>query len=144
MIVLDCCAAVEIARETDEGRALQSLMLTDEKIISSELLYIELASTFRKYVKAGIMDHSQALARMGIALGLVNNFVPLQENYIEAFHQAIVSDHSVYDFLYLTLARRNSATLVSVDKRLNSLCDELGVDRLHEIDWIGLEAEDEN
>lgn len=134
MIVLDSCAAVEIARETDKGKALQSLILKGETVMSSELLYSELGSAFRKYVKMGAMEKEIALARMNVALGFVDVFVAQQENYIEAFHQSLVSNHSVYDMFYLTLARRNAATLVTFDKKLNDLCDELGIDRIHEVE----------
>jgi hypothetical protein len=41
MIVLDCSAAVEIVLETETGRSLRSLMLGEEQVISSSLLYAE-------------------------------------------------------------------------------------------------------
>lgn len=133
MIVLDCCAAVDIVRGTTKGLALKSLLLTDEIVITSELFHAELIYAFQKYVDAALMDKAQALTLIKNATDLVDEFVPLQENYVEAFHQAVVSKHSSYDMLYLTLARRNAATLVTLDKKLNSLCEELGVDHLYEI-----------
>ena len=134
MIVLDCSAAVHIVRKTTEGNALRSLMLKDEKIISSELLPIETASAFGKYVKAGILDKEKALSFVQNAIALVDEYTSIHENYIEAFHESLRLNHSVYDMLYFTLARRNSATLVTLDAKLRELCEEQGVDCIQAID----------
>lgn len=133
MIVLDCCAAVDIVRGTPRGLALKPLLLEGDVIITSELYCAELAHVFQKYVTESMLDKVQALALIENAIELVDEFVPLRENYIEAFHQAVISGHSSYDMFYLTLARRNAALLVTLDKKLSSLCDELGVDCLYEI-----------
>ena len=135
MIVLDCSAAVNIARKTLEGKALHALMLEGETTISSELLPIEAASAFRKYVRANALDEDTAKAYLIATVALVDEFVPIQENYIEAFHESLRLKHSVYDMLYFTLARRNAATLVTLDAKLMGLCDEQGVDCIQEIDF---------
>ena len=41
---------------------------------------------------------------------------------------AIRNDYSSYDMFYLTLARRNGATLFTLDKRLAALCQQLKID----------------
>lgn len=45
----------------------------------------------------------------------------------EAFAEAVRQNHSVYDMFYLTLVRRNDATLFSADKKLVALCGEMGL-----------------
>lgn len=131
MIVLDCSAAVHMARRTPEGNALRSLILEHEKVISTQLYIIELASTFGKYVKQSMVSDTVALAYMVEASNLVDELIPIEENYIEAFHESMRVKHSAYDMLYLTLARRNAATLVTLDTRLMKLCEELGIDCVH-------------
>ena len=133
MIVLDCSAAVNIVRGTVEGDTLKSLILTNEEVISSDLFYIELASAFSKYVKAGFIGADLANTYMQCALRLVDRFVPLVENYVEAFHESIRLNHSVYDLLYLTLARRNAATLLTLDTKLTTLCETQGIDCIHTV-----------
>ena len=51
-----------------------------------------------------------------------------EENAAEAFAEAARQDHSVYDMFYLTLVRRNAATLFSADKKLVALCEEMKLD----------------
>ena len=58
----------------------------------------------------------------------------MEENIDEAFLEAARLDHSVYDLLYLTLARRRAATLFTADRRLVSLCEQTGVDYVREVD----------
>ncbi|MCL2757023.1 MAG: type II toxin-antitoxin system VapC family toxin [Coriobacteriia bacterium] len=135
MIVLDCSAAVHIAQRTLEGNALRSLIVTTDVIISSELLFIESASTYAKYVRSGAFDENTAQKYLQATVSLVERFVPIQENYLEAFHESLRLNHSVYDMLYLTLARRNAATLATFDAKLRALCEQQGVDCIHLIDY---------
>ena len=80
------------------------------------------------------MDNAEAMTLMRDAVALVNTFAPIRENYIEAYHEALRLKHSVYDMLYLTLARRNGATLVTLDEKLMHLCEDHGVDCIHIFD----------
>lgn len=127
MIVLDCSAAVEIARETDMGRDFAGLILQGETIIASDLFRAEVRNTMWKYVRAGMMPEEEARGTIEDALALVDEFVPLSENANEAFAEAVRQNHSVYDMFYLTLVRRNDATLFSADKKLAALCEEMGL-----------------
>ncbi|MCL2826440.1 MAG: type II toxin-antitoxin system VapC family toxin [Eggerthellaceae bacterium] len=133
MIVLDCCAAVDIVRKTPEGNALRMLIVEDEMVVSSGLFPIEAASTMNKLVRVGVLEAPIAALLLRNAVDLVRTFVPITENYIEAFNEGRRLNHSVYDMLYFTLARRNAATLVTLDKRLREICEEQGVDCIHEV-----------
>ena len=128
MIVLDCSAAVEMVRRTPRGMGFEGLMLEGEKIIASELFRAEVCNAFWKYVRAGIVSEQVAERYIEKALDLVDEFVPLEENAAEAFAEAVRQDHSVYDMFYLTLVRRNAATLFSADKKLVALCEEMKLD----------------
>ena len=133
MIVLDCSAAVNIATRTARGDALQSLFLPEEKIIAPDLFHAEAASAMGKYVRSSVLSQKEALEYLEDMIRLVDEFIPMKENYVEAFYESITLDHSVYDMLYLTLARRFRATLVSLDKRLIELCEEQGIDCIHTV-----------
>ena len=94
MIVLDCNAALAMARGTMEGDAFRSLMLRGEEAIAPRFFSVELAN---------------ALWKM-------------------AFSEAVRLNHPVYDMLYFVLARRNAATLFTLDRKLQQLCLDNGVD----------------
>lgn len=134
MIVLDSSAAMGMVRETDEGLAFRSLIYEGEKTIAPELFKAELGNSIWKYLRSGRIEADKASEWLDKGIGLVDEFVPTSDNLGEALFEAARLDHPVYDLLYLTIARRNAATLVTCDKRLNALCDELGVNRIHEVE----------
>lgn len=127
MIVLDSSAAVDIVRETEEGKALVSFMLEGEKVISSNLFFAEVSNAFWKYCRAGIYGEEDAKGRVAKAVGLVDEFQPIEDCYVEAFGEAVRLGHSVYDLFYLVLARRNAAQLFTLDRKLQQLCLDNGV-----------------
>ena len=133
MIVLDCSAAVEMIRDTEKGRAFRMLLLQGEKKIASELFSAEVCNAFWKYVHAGTLSPDDACSYVEKACALVDEFVPIEENAAEAFNEALRHDHSVYDLLYVTLARRNAATLMTADRKLMQLCERMGVDCVAEV-----------
>ena len=71
MIVLDACAIVDMARQTEEGLALQELMLRDEKAISCDIIRAEAASVFRKLTRTEGLSPAQAERYCAEALALV-------------------------------------------------------------------------
>ncbi len=135
MIVIDCCAAVEIAKKTARGNALRTLMMNGEEAIAPDLFACEVANTAWKLCSFGHknIDEGRRLAKS--ALAQVDDLVPTNEYYEEAFTEACRYGHPVYDFFYLLLAKRNNATLFTVDKKLVALCEEMGVNVVAEIDF---------
>ena len=134
MIVLDCCAAVEIVRATPRGLRLRELMLEGEPVVSSELFQAEIRSAFQKYVRAGRAPREVAEQCIENAINLVDDFVPIADNAAEAFRDACREGHSIYDMLYLTLARRFAATLMTSDRKLVDLCERMGIDWVVEVE----------
>lgn len=134
MIILDCSAAVEIAHGTSRGLAFRCLMLKNEKIIASELIKAEVRNAFWKYTRADLLPVEQAETLIEKALGLVDEFVPLEDNAAESFAEAVRQNHPVYDLFYATLARRNAATLITADKRLIALCERMGINCVCEVE----------
>lgn len=127
MIVLDVNAAVALTRGTDEGLALRSLMMTGEEILAPRFYLTELGNIAWKLVRAGVIDEEDAYRLLEHSASLVDRFVPVEEVLAEAVHAAILNEHSVYDMLYLVVARRNAATLFTFDKKLRAVCEANGV-----------------
>jgi predicted nucleic acid-binding protein len=131
MIVLDCNVAVAMLLDAEDSHAFRSLLLVDEEIISSELLLAEIESALGKYVRADRLNYDTALWSLKNLGDIVTRFVDIGENYVEAFREAQRLNHSVYDMIYFTLARRNAATLFTLDRKLLQLCEQEGVDCVH-------------
>ena len=134
MIVLDCSAGMEIALGTDEGRALRTLLLPEEEVIAPSLYSIEAVNVAWKLVHRAVMEKNEAKGLIQDALALPDRLVPADDMLVEAFALAVSLDHSVYDMLYLVLARRNDATLMTGDKRLQALCLDAGVSCITDVD----------
>lgn len=135
MLVLDTSAAVDIVRETEKGIALALLMEeAGESVLACDLFRAEVRNALWKYARAHIVTRQEALDCIDDACGLVDEFVPIEELGDEAFAEALRLNHSVYDMLYLCLARRRGATLLTLDKRLAALCHEAGVNCVEEVE----------
>lgn len=127
MIVLDVNAAVAIVKGIEEGLALRGLILDGETITAPHFFITELGNVAWKYVRAGELSEEGSHYLLERTMGLVNYFVSTEELLIEAIHEAIRNEHPVYDMLYMVLARRNGATLFTLDKRLRQICVANGV-----------------
>ena len=134
MIVLDCCAAVEIAKNTERGKALQMLALDGEEVIAPTLYFYEAASyAWKATVFGGNENGLEGI--VDDMLGLVDRFVGPEEYTREAYSAACRYHHSAYDLFYALLAKRTNATLFTVNGKLASLCEEMGVNVVAVIDF---------
>ena len=127
MMVLDASAAALVAMGAPAGGVFRDALAGDAEVMSSRLLEVEIRNVFWKYVRVGTLATQEAQQRVEAAIDLVDVFVPIEDNVAESLSEAIRCDHSVYDMLYLTIARRTGAVLLTADKRLARLCNELGV-----------------
>ena len=128
IILLDSNAAIEIVLKREKGKALAALVETAEKTVSSEFFRIEAANVIRKYYQGKYIKKDECAKILELAENLVDEFVPIKENYLEAFNEAIRLNYPAYDMLYLTLARRMGATLVTLNRPLNSIAKKEGID----------------
>jgi predicted nucleic acid-binding protein len=128
IVVLDCNAAIEIVLEREKGRRFRQLIESSDKTITSEFFRIEAANVLRKYCKGGYIKKEDCGKLLELSESLIDEFIPISENNTEALHEAIRLDCSAYDMLYLTLARRTGATLITLDKLLNGIAGKEGIE----------------
>lgn len=131
MIVLDCNAAIAVAQGTPEGEALAALMLDGERAIAPQLFVAELTHVVAKYVRGGFLSREEGLRMGRAAFDLVDEFIPVEPFWEEVCAESVRLQHSAYDLFYLTLARRTASTLFTLDKQLQSLCLDNGVECVH-------------
>jgi len=127
-LILDASAGIEIVLEQARATEFSREIELSDGVISSELYRAEVANVIWKYVKAGLLEKDQAKKTLVLAESLVDHFVPISENNEESLIESIRIAHSTYDILYFTLARRNGAKLLSMDKKLKALCVDSGVE----------------
>ena len=128
IVVLDSNAAIEIVLKRDRGMAFRDIIESAEKTVSSEFFRIEVANVIRKYYQGEYIRKADCNKIMELAENLVDEFVPIKENYLEALNEAIRLKFPAYDMLYLTLARRKSALLLTLDHSLNMIAKKEGIE----------------
>ena len=127
MLVLDSSAAVELLFERPKSAALRALSYRGERVIAPELYLAEVTHVIEKYVRGRYIDAASGVILLEKALHLVDDVIPMSELVQEAFTESLRLGLSSYDIFYLVLARRNAATLCTLDRRLQHLCLENGV-----------------
>ena len=128
IVILDSNAAIEIILKREKGAVFKELIQNAEKTVSSEFFRIEVANVIRKYFQGKYIEKAQGIKIMELAENLVDEFVPIKENRMEALNEAMRLNYSAYDMLYLTLARSMGATLITLDHGLNMLAKKEGID----------------
>lgn len=135
MIVLDTSAAIEIVKNSIDGRSLQGLMAPEETCIAPSFFRVEMANAVRNQIIRREIDSRDAVDFYNNGLALMDMLWPTEDLLPESLTEALRLNHPVYDIAYLVLARRLNATVFSFDKRLNELCDECGVMRIHDLEF---------
>jgi len=128
IVVMDSNAAIEIVLKREKEKKLAKIVETAEKTVTSEFFRIEVANVIRKYYQGKYIKKSDCGKIFELAEGLIDEFVPIKENCLEAFNESIRLNYPAYDMLYLTLARRTGAVLVTLDRPLNAIAKKEGVD----------------
>jgi predicted nucleic acid-binding protein len=123
--VLDASAAVRLILADPAATDLAERVGGAALVLAPELMLTELANTLWKLQRAdrlNVLDPQELLAE---ARELVDRLEPDRHLQPEALALACHLNHPVYDCLYLALARREAASLISSDRRLNALAERV-------------------
>jgi predicted nucleic acid-binding protein len=100
-LVLDASAVVRIIEGSSQACAFTEAVESAELVLAPELMLTEVANTLWRLQRAGQLQAATLQTLLRRAADLV--------------------DHPAYDCLYLVLARREVASLLSADQRLLDL-----------------------
>ncbi|MBQ0051606.1 MAG: type II toxin-antitoxin system VapC family toxin [Treponema sp.] len=126
-VVLDTSAAFEIAFNRPNAPYYKEILQQADKVLAPLLYDSEVTNVLWKYVKADYIDEQNAQATLVYLLQIVDAYTDCSDLDIEALHEAIRLNHSVYDMYLFVLARRNGAMLLTQDAKLKALCIANGV-----------------
>ncbi len=117
-MIVDSSVAVKLViPENGQEAALDLLRLASERL-APKLLPIEIANTFWKKIGRGELAAAQAPTGPQIVEDAITLFVDDSELVAEALKIATGLVHPIYDCLYVALAAREQAILVTADLRL--------------------------
>jgi predicted nucleic acid-binding protein len=120
-IVVDASAVVRIIEGAEPAASFQEALLQADLVLAPELMLTEVANSLWRLQRAGQLEADGLQRRLSRAVELVDVIEPDRHLQTEALALACHLDHPVYDCLYLALARREAAVLVTADKRLQQL-----------------------
>ena len=125
--VLDASAAIELILSRPAAEELSELVAKAELILAPDLYVAEVSNALWKHAIAS-GDSEGYTELLDDAVALTDELIDSVSLYREAFALSTQHQHPVYDSLYLVVARRNSATILTVDRRLRSLASTLQID----------------
>lgn len=123
--VVDASVVLRIVTGHLEAPGLQQQLFDASFVLAPALLQTEVANGLWKLKRAGALADLNPQDLLKEATELVDHLEPDQNLQVEALALAIHLNHSVYDCLYLALARREAAGLLTVDRRLQVLAQQV-------------------
>lgn len=121
IVVLDTSAAVEVLLQRPEADRLSQKIGDAEWVLVPSLYTAEICNVFWKYHQFESLSRESCERAISQSLLLPDTFSDDRELQREAFSMACLCQRPVYDMLYLVLARRHSAYLLTLDKELKAL-----------------------
>ena len=122
MAVVDASGIMQILLKTDRMERFNAILQEASLVLAPDLYVAELTNVFGKYCASGKLSEETCLSSIQDGLSYVDRFLDSDDMWREAFAESIRNRHSVYDMLYLVLARRNNAVLVTADSDLAKIC----------------------
>jgi len=124
-LVLDASAVVRIIEGSDQSATYVEAVLQADLVLAPELMLTEVANALWRLQRAGQLEADGLRLRLSRATELVDHIEPDRHLHVEALALACHLDHPVYDCLYLALARREAARLITADRRLQQLAERV-------------------
>ncbi len=128
-VVLDASAAVAVVLRRPEANDIELALGEAATVVVPELFVAEVTNVFWKYALHGGLAEQRCFTAVKRCLALSDGVVPTASLWEEALDLAISQRHPVYDCLYLALARRRAARLLTLDRRLAEAAKAVGVRR---------------
>jgi predicted nucleic acid-binding protein len=124
-LVLDASAVVRIIEGSEQSASFQEAVLNADLVLAPELMLTEVANALWRLQRAGQLAADGLQQRLSRAAELLDVIEPDRHLQVEALALACHFDHPVYDCLYLALARREAAMLLTADQRLQQLASRV-------------------
>ncbi len=116
-LIVDASVAFKWFLEESGSDAARSVQASGETLAAPAFIAIELQHALRFAVRGGRLDRSSAIDAVGELDRLFDLLAPTDGLTDEAARLSWTLDHPIYDCLYIALAARENATLVTADDR---------------------------
>lgn len=130
ILILYSSAAIDILLGKGNFLNYQNIIKNADTVIAPEIYLSEITNAAWKYNKIAKFTHEESFNLAEDGINLIDQFIPVKDLWKESLREAMNNDHPVYDCLYVVCARRNDGVLLTRDKKLKKLCEELKVQTL--------------
>jgi len=113
--VIDVCGVMQVLLHKDKSSQFISALEAADAVVAPDLYVSELSNTLWKFHRAKILTESECIDYIESGLKLIDKFADSKQLWRDAFHLGIKHNHSIYDMLYLALARMNEGVLITDD-----------------------------
>ena len=116
-LVVDASVAVKWLVEEEDSDAAEGLLDARYELFAPRLLASEVGNALWRKVRMGELERSHAGALASAISEMAVRWMPDDEIGPDAVRLSLALDRPVYDCVYLALAHRLGATLVTADAR---------------------------
>ena len=121
MIVIDASVAVKWLLPEPGDAAAQELLASEERLVAPSLIRTEVAAALARRARFGEIEPRDGEIAMGLWLQTLRDgvigLVADEADLVTALGLAVELSHPLQDCLYLALAERLGAPLVTADKK---------------------------
>ena len=127
MVVIDPSAAIEISLYRTYAEDFIHFLEGTLWVGAPDLFISESTNVFWKYHQFEDLPIEICEKSLERTIQIVDEFYPANDLYREALSLSFQTGHPAYDSMYLVLARRNNAALLTRDKKLHQLATKLSI-----------------
>jgi predicted nucleic acid-binding protein len=136
VLVVDANVAVKFVTEEPGSEAAYEVAIGPEPLIAPDWLLVEAASVMWKKVKRSNLLEIHAEENLAVLPEFFARLFPVIELLADALQLSFRTRHPVYDCLYLALAIREQADLVTADRKFYQAIQDWGnYDRARLLEW---------
>jgi predicted nucleic acid-binding protein len=99
----------------------------EDSVIAPQLLLAEAANVLNKKRQLGVLSAEECQELVGLFCRMPIRYYPHQELLPDALSLADEHELTVYDALFLALAARHQAHLITADEKLGSTAESMGL-----------------
>lgn len=126
-LIVDASVAVRWYLPESGSDPAERILAGAASLLAPELVLAEIGNAVWKRVRKSEVSIETALAIVDRAKTAFTKLTSMSELAAPAMGLSARYDHPIYDCFYLALAERESAPLVTADKRLAALAGRVGV-----------------
>ncbi|MHA0328102.1 type II toxin-antitoxin system VapC family toxin [Sphingomonas melonis] len=127
MIVLDASVAIKLITREPGAEAVLIRVVGEVERIAPDWFHVEVANALAKKVRNDGLSEAAAAAGLTAAPDLLTDTVATLSLLDEAFALSMQAGHAVYDCLYLVLAVRTDAIVLTADAGMARAAKRVGL-----------------